>query len=213
MVSVLGRRGPTFQAACLLPAPSGHRCTLTLRSPEACPPGSVPSEKTTAVTAVPSQPGRWLLWRTFPCRSILFIYFAMTLTGLSFLIVFTECCCHQYFPVILHFLVTRLVTFPLRSDIHVCANLPPPWAEHLSCMIRLWACDESFPQAAFPGGGPRSTAINVSMFLATGSCCFPKGRRPFPGAPAMQGLDRAFPAPGSPFFRNLGSTFMREDDG
>lgn len=99
MVRVPGRQCPTFQAACLLPGPSGHRCVLTLRSLEACPPRFVPSEKTTAaVTAVPSQPGHWLLWRTFPHRSILFIYFAMTVTGLSFLIVFTERCCHQIFP-------------------------------------------------------------------------------------------------------------------
>lgn len=41
--------------------------------------------------------------------------------------------------------------------------------------------------------------------LAAGSCCFPEGRGQFPGAPAMLGLDHAFPAPGSPFFRNLGS--------
>lgn len=80
------------QPACLPAGPLATAGSSGSAPPEARPtppcPQFVPSENTTALTADPSQAGHWLLCRTFPCRGTLFICFAITVTGLSFLIVF-----------------------------------------------------------------------------------------------------------------------------
>lgn len=60
---------------------------------------------------------------SFPCTNILFIYFVMLVTTFLFNSVFPE---HSTPSVFSHVLVTQLVTFPLKSDIYVCANFPPP---------------------------------------------------------------------------------------
>lgn len=92
MVSVPGRRRPTFWARLPASGPLATAGPPRPAPPEARPaparPQFVPSENTTALTADPAQPGHRLLWRTFPCRSTLFIGFAVTVTELSFLIVF-----------------------------------------------------------------------------------------------------------------------------
>ena len=80
-------------------------------------------------------------------------------------------------------------------------------------MIRLGACDKSFSAVTCPGaGGPGPLGISISVSCHRPMLLLRGTMGEFPGEPAMRGLDHAFPALGSPVFRNLGRTFMREGD-
>lgn len=143
-LACLGAADPHSGPACLPNiGPSDHCRVLTLRSPGGSShptlPLVVPSENTTALTG--PQSGHWLFWRTFPCSGTLFICFAITVTGLSFLVVFHWTLLPPVF--------SHDSAFPGHptADIspqvrHLCLcqfSSTVDRAEHLSCMIRLGA--------------------------------------------------------------------------